>query len=97
MKPWEETWRLSEDTAGELDVYMDLDEEGACRRVLASDSANDDDTARARLAAAAPEMARLLLEAQSWLDDSSAYHGTSGGRDFDARLVAVLRKAGVLP
>lgn len=63
-KPWEEDWYPLEDTAGELDVYRDLDAEGSRTRVLASDNARPEDKARAKLAAAAPEMARLLLEVQ---------------------------------
>jgi hypothetical protein len=71
MKVWEEDWYVYEDTAGELDVYRDLDAVGSRARVLASDSAGDADKARARLAAAAPEMARALLRYMYESDDGA--------------------------
>lgn len=88
MKPWEETWYPYEDTAGELDVYRDIDTEGSCVRVLASDSARDEDKARAKLAAAAPEMARLLKNAEFMPGDFYVIPRPL--------VLAVLRKAGVL-
>lgn len=104
-----ETWRLNEDTAGELDVYLDLDDEGTCRRILATDSANDDDKARAKLAAAAPEMARLLrakmffrAQPDAWYciacgwrqDHDPATSPQAVGHSPSCELVAVLTKAG---
>jgi hypothetical protein len=70
MKPWEETW----DYHGRVQVPGDGRAHGAR---LYSDNHEEewatawgeDSVARARLAAAAPEMARLLLSLQ-WVDTS---------------------------
>ena len=110
-KVLEETWYVHEDTAGEPDVYRSPDPD-TMARVLASDGIGPEDRARARLAAAAPDAIRLLMEAE-W-----AGAGTGGdpsqcpwcGREpwttterlnperheKTCRLVAVLRKAGVI-
>lgn len=106
MKPWEEAWFVHEDTAGEPDVYRSPDPD-TLARVLASDGTEPEDFARARLAAAAPEMARLLLsryEKHAENDagnDSTDWYCLACGRGGlphapDCRLVAVLRKAGVI-
>ena len=80
--PWEETW--------------------APERFL-SKGTDDEDQRRARLASAAPEMARLLMEFAyldgdcdvcAWCADDEV---TRGQHSNDCRLVAALRKAGVLP
>lgn len=106
MKPWEETWRWN--GLHPLDVFGpdggDLLFEGA---VIRNDS---DGPERAKLAAAAPEMARLLLELEwadprnHWSDDGANSNGCcvcgeykKDGHKPDCALVAVLRKAGVLP
>lgn len=69
-KVWDEHWDLLRE-AGHL-VGLDMDEEGGGARggildfapVHMNDPEYDDAVARAKLAAAAPEMARLLLEVE---------------------------------
>lgn len=54
--------------------------------------------ARAKLAAAAPEMARLLLELEYVDGETWAFCPSCGSRDehaSDCKLMAALRKAGV--
>lgn len=117
IRPWEETWSVRDDTAGEHDVHVEWgpDSHG---RILAEERPDyGDSLGRARLAAAAPEMARLLLEKEwsggdvnyatgsgrMWLPKCLVCGGVkahpqagSSGHRKDCRLVAVLRKAGVL-
>jgi hypothetical protein len=108
-KSWEETW--------EAEKCCDANE--CCATYLSDDgteigrfSGIDDKpfhTARAKLAAAAPEMARLLLELQNVSYPAETYNidgcpvcrgrvddGQHVHHEPDCRLVAVLRKAGVL-
>jgi len=89
VKPWEETWR-----AGGMAPRFVFKGDA-----LAADYVGEmDDADRARLAACAPEMARVLHEVE--------WHGEDGGcpscaamrvqGHFDGcRLEALLRKAGV--
>lgn len=98
MKPWEETWEAEHEDS--LD-YITRGPDGFI-------AGFDDQKERATLAAAAPEMARVLL-ALEWKgaelgDDCTyavcpscgAYKGEVGHAP-DCGLVAVLRKAGVVP
>ena len=82
VKPWEETWTESEVWTFDQD-----------------DSPFDEVCTRVKLAAAAPEMARLLLDLE-WMGEPGGYRCPSCA-DYhrhrpNCRLVAVLRKAGVL-
>jgi hypothetical protein len=103
-KAWEETWeaqRYVVEMAGDAGHHLgqfvdDVDdpEQPSC------------DRDRAQLAAAAPEMARLLLELYrpGWVPHVCpecsakvyANHDEYEEHDADCRLVAVLRKAGML-
>jgi hypothetical protein len=94
MKPWEETWAAvsAKQTGGSNELHW-----GEGQVSCLPWGHIDDDLAACRLAAAAPEMARLLL-------DLEHHHGECGTcfEDFrshapDCKWVAVLRKAGVLP
>lgn len=103
-KPHEETW-IDEGSDGTL-LYRDEDGDDI-------EFGNIPDPDRARLAAAAPEMARLLLElAAKWVAEQNGgpcyfrcescefevvKPGSAENHADDCRLVAVLRKAGVLP
>ncbi len=91
MKPWEETWRQSE--AYPEDVFGREGGDILFEGVECSDQAHSH--ARAQLAAAAPEMARLLLELE-WDHAECNICGGTHEHESDCRLVAVLRKAGVL-
>lgn len=105
MKPWEETWRANaiKDTTDNVDITT-----GNHERIFHSiNDADESDAAWARLqlAAAAPEMARLLLamherhshgRLSEWCPAPGCGVG-AGGHEPDCALVAVLRKAGVLP
>lgn len=93
-KPWEDSWEARED-----DVWCPAE------RVVV---ARETDEADAKLIAAAPEMARMLLELQWAAADSEcplcyAEPYTEDGWKNDAphashcRLAALLRKAGVKP
>lgn len=103
MKPWEEDWRLARE--GSRTLLCGKDD------YPAGDFYGPEGDMRIQLAAAAPEMARLLLDVQF----TSGYDGTdcywcSGARPFDwdgeneskrghkdrCPFAAVLRKAGVL-
>ncbi len=127
MKAHEETWELTEDWVDDDGKRHTNDViNGSSTEVFLSASDSYD---RLRLAAAAPEMARLLLELQ-WAGDEGGYDGRPccpccyalppekvhrpsvridaytrteardeilyGKHSDDCRLVAVLRKAGVL-
>lgn len=98
MKPWEETWEADED-------MPDVRNGDALVLRALGDGSED----RAKLAAAAPEMARLLLKHQ-WdtnnvcpecrgarVDDDDEQPLPGGyGHAKDCGLVSVLRKANVL-
>ena len=103
--PWEEEWTWHDAT------YPNSGHSGyvafpAGRMAIQYDPANysqSEGAARGRLAAAAPEMARMLLELE-WIStyetiDCRICGGekTAGGHEPDCKLVAVLTKAGVLP
>lgn len=63
MKPWEETWHLASD--GEVEDQIVANESGWVARFFRWVTEPAEVVcARARLAACAPEMARLLLEAE---------------------------------
>lgn len=93
MKPWEEEWRLAREGSRTMlcgpDPYP------------AADFYGSEGDARILLAAAAPEMARMLLELE-WSGDEARYRCPAceatahPNHAPDCRLVAVLRKAGVL-
>lgn len=51
---------------------------------------------RARLAAAAPDLARALLLAVRYLDDPSAFYGTEDGKQAALVIDEALQKAGVI-
>jgi hypothetical protein len=98
-KPWEEEWIHDH-------VYVRVPAAGDApeRSYLFADATSEIDSASARLAAAAPEMARLLLEKQwgdrgwcLWCDGIDPADTTCRGEGHaaDCALVAVLRKAGV--
>ncbi len=103
MKPWEETWTAQR-------YVIEMADEAHRGRSLGQFIDDDDDPEnpscdrdRAQLAAAAPEMARLLLtradNTDSGRDDVDWYCFAchqGGGHAPDCRLVAVLRKAGVM-
>lgn len=123
MKPWEETWEARE-VGGTWQVRMP--EQPPHRAWLnvhpigEMDCPHPDEAARARLAAAAPEMARLLVELSGGVDTSDGEYRERcpvchdrtmlppdgrpgipvdlhpGAHSPDCRLVAVLRKAGVI-
>lgn len=121
MKPWEETWRAGPDYDA---VHVSDDDQLDMRY------GRDDAMGRCRLAAAAPEMARMLLDLE-WAGSEWDYGGSDpccpccgerapqkvhfpavrvdaytrteardevlyGKHSDDCKLVAVLRKAGVL-
>lgn len=111
-KPWEEEWAAARGgnyvgphhfgDSGWWEV-RDSDETTLLTTGAPLDDAGSGE-ARARLASAAPDMARLLLELE-WCDDDGHYCPSCGYSRFrtpqthapDCRLVAVLRKAGVRP
>ena len=102
MRAWEETWRLGEEKSRtvELEVvggprfgYLQT---GPHFMLPAQQSDADFARARARLAAAAPEMARLLLEAHHIKDRACFDCGRVLIHRGDCQIVALLRKAGVL-
>lgn len=105
MKPWEETWRPS--MSHPEDIVGDCDATGG---MYLFEGDNQDDPpgryARAKLAAAAPEMARMLLRI---VDNEAECPVCRQGVYWDDRtdkreqphleaceLHAVLRKAGVI-
>jgi hypothetical protein len=104
MKPWEETWMAAED-------YDSVHIEGDNEDRLDMRAGRPDSMARCRLAAAAPEMARLLLDEMesrtcNWCGQKVDRTEPTGDGGFRSRpevharsceLVGVLRKAGVLP
>ena len=104
MKPWEETWTT--DWASDYTVTI---LRGDSYRVAQFNAGGPEGVARARLAAAAPDMARLLLKLE-WSDvdyDAATYCPSCwasypwkpsdlGHRD-DCEWLAVMRKAGVRP
>jgi hypothetical protein len=94
MKPWEETWKA---------VGADLEytpEDPKLFVGLSADEDADDPVfhARARLAAQAPAMARLLLDLagkHATCPDCGAFEETA---HFDGcRFIVVMRDAGVIP
>jgi hypothetical protein len=92
MRPWEEEWVYDGRRLGVVEPGHEHPEVWAY-----ADYGNDPEP-RARLASAAPEMARLLLEMHSWA--VPACPGACKGdkaHAADCRFVAVLAKAGVLP
>lgn len=113
MKPWEETWRVG-DVGDEQTIFGQYGGQAVAEFEIDGDwddtSEDQDDYAysaqRTRLAAAAPEMARLLLEVQhtrcqgDWCGGCPICGWLKGdcGQDHkdDCRLLAVLRKAGVI-
>lgn len=93
MKPWEETWEFASEaqTGGNAEVHY-----GDSQQCVAPFMFDEP----ARLAAAAPEMARLLKDAYENTRDGNEMCFACGGRSGhqeSCALVAVLRKAGVLP
>lgn len=111
-KVWEETWEADNSASSHSGVFIQF-RNGVGGRVLAETFNTPRFTGyaepgvmldRAKLAAAAPEMARLLLEAQ-WA--SFGNYGSCSAcpwcasennprHEPDCELVAVLKKAGVL-
>lgn len=103
MKPWEETWAYQaircrivvEEPGGNYFAIMDLDHDAQHQPPAVAD-------ARGRLAAAAPEMARLLLKLEIVGDGGPGFCPACGvwRPDYphkdDCEWVAVLRKAGVI-
>ncbi len=94
MKPHEETWSANVNGAA-----MVCNEDGHGQGVFMFDK---DDHARARLAAQAPAMARLLLEGQWNCEERGDLCQHCGrlkreGHAPDCDLAVVLRAAGVLP
>ncbi len=81
MKPWEETWKVGEQPSEKDWVYFG---DGSSVSFEAFNS--EEDEARARLAAQAPAMARLLLECLEEFDVCS--------RD---EIREVLQAAGMIP
>jgi hypothetical protein len=106
MKPWEEPWKNEEWEADSDDLYVKGTEPDGSDWIKISEwwwaKNRDPWQTRLRLAAAAPEMARLLLELQ-WSGDEARYRcpacEATAHPDHapDCRLVAVLRKAGWKP
>jgi hypothetical protein len=95
-RPIEETWEAREATYGGWQVRCES------QTWLNADPWRAEE--HCRLAAAAPEMARLLLElGEQPHPNDNGYRCPACGADEDpdhfddCRLVAVLRKAGVLP
>lgn len=104
-KPHEETWEVFEANKGFPGFAARIAEiaDGAYElRVFQSLSGEDDDIDRARLAAQAPAMARLLLEGQ-WICEERGdlcrhcMKLEREGHAPDCELATVLRAAGVLP
>jgi hypothetical protein len=95
MKPWEETWGFA--ATGCHDGSHRGDDLTYC----VAFGHGDEEVARARLAAAAPDMARLLLALEVVGDDGPGFCPACGRlrpdepHKDDCRWVAVLRKAGV--
>lgn len=95
-KVLDETWELTRtdvENVGDWVLSMFTDDEDAPEFIA---DFPVEEEARARLAAAAPEMARLLVE----LERYECGQGKCGicrvrGHEPDCRLIAVLRKAGV--
>lgn len=98
MKPWQESWFEHDG-----DVWNGSDH---IMSVRAPDCSDAEAAQRGRLAAAAPEMARLLLELQDghcvpvgYDNHHACVFCDSPGPDVkheqDCKLMAVLRKAGV--
>jgi hypothetical protein len=116
VKPHEETWRVVDEPHNTWAIVgPDSDVPFAAtpdRLRSVTGEAPEADRARARLAAQAPAMARLLLDIEALADDWCTVclgHLKYDGRDLkegatvaernhapDCRLVAVLRAAGVL-
>ena len=92
MRLLDETWRCDGDEFVVGPYGSELD-----GPLLEMTSNTDEDIARARLAAAAPEMARLLLASPPFSVADCAWCGISKNVDHlpDCKLMAVLRKAGV--
>lgn len=97
MKPWEEEWEAVQRSHGKWHLHcVEGQEEEATFW-------GDDDAGRCRLAAAAPEMARLLLRYAEGVGPSA--DGDCPECDEPVRhrhkakcaLLAVLNKAGVIP
>lgn len=116
MKAIDEEWWVKHNSACRWEIRRTVPEsiKGHVRSVAELedfDFRDDDEKAflaaqgdRARLIAAAPEMARLLLTRVDNTDsgkDSVHWYcfacGHGGGHNDDCKLIAVLRKAGVLP
>lgn len=92
MKPHEETW-----SANVKGMAMICNEDGHGQGVFMFDK---DDRARARLAAQAPAMARLLLRVYQRGESTSGCpvcKAIFSAHTLDCDVVAVLRAAGVLP
>jgi hypothetical protein len=89
-KPWEETWHYDHND----ETIATADGEYVANTELGESSG-----ARAKLAAAAPEMARLLLEMVPLveMDDVCPTCCCRTEHAADCRLVLVLLKAGALP
>lgn len=100
MKVWEEEWSAS--SRAELEEWWGVGVQIRPDYGLALVGTSRDDTeagraamvARAKLAAAAPEMAQLLIE----LEEINMDYWTDGERaEFKERVRTTLRKAGAMP
>jgi hypothetical protein len=93
-RTWSETWEAVQIHGP--DDWSVLASGGALAEARHTfDTVFSHDEARARLAAAAPEMARLLLEI---LEDPNEVRSPALGvaaQDLDGRIIAVLKKAGL--
>lgn len=96
MKPWEETWAQGDDPQTDgvaiCPEYRDGEMTCALDWFDARRGGTGEPEARARLAAAAPEMARLLLDLQDIDSDFTTSRIDPGDQQ---RIREVLRKAGV--
>lgn len=103
-KPFEETWRA---IGGTLEGALVPPHEGGFPTFAEVGGEPDNPYGRARLAAQAPAMARLLLEIQ-WAPSESLPEGVrhfcpacaqrrEEGHAADCELLGVLRAAGALP
>ena len=96
-KPYEETWTTHEYEGTLLiDARRALSYEMFPHAIQSSSPTLEETNARARLAAQAPAMARQLLELGEMLEDPAGMTIT-GIDESRAKIVAVLRAAGVMP
>lgn len=100
-KPWEETWTRDHNSAGRWQIQSAENKYERIAEFEDFDFVTETERAwlkvqgdRALLAAAAPEMARLLLDLVDAEGDEREFLLSSVTR---AQVIAALRKAGVLP